>query len=529
MQHLRITSARENTAGMKLKQLQLNHRLVTYARSRWIQGLVLYGFSFAILSFIIFSTPAFLGTDDYYHARLADQIVEQRRLRLDFPWLPLTVLNNADFTDHHLLFHLYVAPWAHWGGIDGTKLAAVSIAAGIVVAVWLVLRSIDVTQPMMWALLLLGLSTPFLYRMLMVRTQGASLLILILAVNVMFRRRYLWLLPIGFGYAWLYNGFVLLIGVAGMYILSAWIIERRFEWKPLAYSTTGILCGLILNPYFPENFAFILQHLGEKVDIENGIRVGNEWYAYRTDTLLTNSRGALALFALGILRSGVGKHKRDVAEMTLLLVALLTLYMVFQSRRFIEYFPAFALLFAAASWGRGDISWQELLPAFMTRYQRSVQAVLIMALLAAGSFFVVSTIRATRADAQNVRPVDAYAGATDWLKTYTPSDALVFQTDWDDFTRLFYYDTHNTYLVGLDPTYFQRENPELWDQWLSITHGDVANPSEAIHNLFGADYVFSDRKHLSFAAQADDDPNLRLVYRDEYSLVWRIISVDDPE
>ena len=34
--------------------------------------------------------------------------------------------------------------------------------------------------------------------------------------------------------------------------------------------------------------------------------------------------------------------------------------------------------------------------------------------------------------------------------------SLVFQTDWDDFTRLFFYNTTNVYTIGLDVTYMAR-------------------------------------------------------------------------
>jgi len=487
------------------------NRESNFLKSSWLEGLALYVLCFAVLSVIIFATPAFLGTDDYYHARLATQIIDQGRLAVDFPWLPMTILNPQQFVDHHLLYHLYIAPWTWLGGINGAKLATVSIAAGVFLASWALMRQIGVRYPVFWTLALFGMSVPFLFRMLMIRTQGASLLVLILALMLLFQRRYRWLIVIGFAYAWLYNGFVLLLGFAALYTAAQWIAERRFEWQPVFYCALGIGLGLVVNPYFPHNFEFIFDHLIAKVDLGSSIRVGNEWYPYTTDMLMQNSAGALLVLALAFLRSSFGGRKRDTVENTLLFVALLTLFMVLRSRRFIEYFPAFSLLLCAAAWGRDAI----ILPRL--RWLMPVSGVAALVLL--GGLTLSSTI----SDARAARDVDTFAGASAWLQANTPSGSMVFQTDWDDFTRLFYYNTQNIYLIGLDPTYLQIENQALWDEWVAITQGRVEQPSDIIQSTFGAEYIVSDRNHADFERVVYDDPNIERVYQDDFSIIWRII------
>lgn len=512
-----------------------HHRITHLVQSTDIQAISLYIISFIILSTIIFSTPALLGTDDYYHTRIADQIVEQQQLRLNFPWLPKTILNNNDFTDHHLLFHLYIAPWVHRGGLEGAKYATVSIAAGIFVAVFILLKGIKVRYALLWALALFGVSTPFLYRMLMVRTQGASLFMLILSLHLLFQKRYHWIIPVAFGYAWLYNGFILLFGVVVLYAIAEWITNRKFEWRVIVFCGIGLILGLVINPYFPRNITFIIEHLGAKVDIDNSVQVGNEWYAYRTSTLLDNSLGAFLALLIGIIAPTLKRnHRRDSVETTLLFVMILTLYMVFKSRRFIEYFPAFALIYGAASAGRGEWEFSQLIPdwlqnrrAVVGRWQLSSQTIIstaiILLMIVMGGYLTIQNVRHTQEDARQARAVETYEGASEWLKNYSPKGTAVFQTDWDDFTRLFYYNTHNTYLVGLDPTYLQQADPALWDQWVAITQGQVIQPSEVIQTVFGCNYVISDRQHRAFEAQAEADPAMRLVYKDEFSLVWRIL------
>ncbi|MBK8023698.1 MAG: hypothetical protein IPK19_20240 [Chloroflexi bacterium] len=484
----------------------------------------LLGFAAAIV--LLSATDALISTDDYYHTRISAELIEQGTLRLDFPWLPLTILSPEAFVDHHLLYHVYLAPFVQWGGIPGAKLAQALVVGGMFAAFWLLLRTLEVRLPWLWLIALLGVSTPFLYRMLMVRTQAAAVLVLFLALYALFSRRYRWLAPIAFAFTWLYNGFILLPVFAGLYVLSAWLTDRQWVWRPLIYTAIGVAAGLVINPYFPQNITFILDHLGEKVDVAANIRVGSEWYPYTTEALLDNSLGMLLALAAGMLAPSLRKTRRDGAtgrdrvETTLLLTALVTLYMTFESRRFIEYSPAFALLFCATALGREGIAWDRLLPVFPGRrlVARAFPLMIALPILLLAGW----TMTSVRQDIEGVKDADYMAGAAAWLQANTAPGELVFQTDWDDFTYLFYHNTHNIYLVGLDPTYLQVANPTLWNLWVPITQGMVERPSVLIRDSFGASLVVSDTDHVAFAQSAENDPNLELVYRDSYSLIWQI-------
>jgi len=261
----------------------------------------------------------------------------------------------------------------------------------------------------------------------------------------------------------------------------------------------------------------ILEHLGAKTELGTDVQVGSEWYAYQTSALLDHSPGAMLALALGMLGANLRARRSDSVSTTLLLVALLTLYMLFRSRRFIEYYPAFALLFCAVTWGRGQIAPETWLP----RHRRARLPVIaalsgLVLLLTAGS---LSGAARTIRDAEDARYM---AGAAGWLAANTPAGAMVFQTDWDDFPYLFYHNTHNVYLVGMDPTYLERADSELWDLWVAITRGEIDQPSVAIQRIFGADYAVSDTRHRAFAEKARNDSGMQLVYRDETSLVWEI-------
>jgi hypothetical protein len=73
-----------------------------------------------------------------------------------------------------------------------------------------------------------------------------------------------------------------------------------------------------------------------------------------------------------------------------------------------------------------------------------------------------------------------YRGATEWFKKNTPEKSIVFNAAWDNFPQLFFMNTHNYYVVGLDMLFMYQYNPQLY--WLGRSIGDyglVCNSKES--------------------------------------------------
>lgn len=470
----------------------------------------------ALLALVQFATPGIADTDGYYHIKMG-WLIRQQGLTPAFPWLPLSILNREAFYDHHLLYHVYLALFA--GGDTppalawGAKVASVLMAALAFMAVGWLLRGQNVKWPMLWALSLLAVSEAFLYRMSMPRAQSASLLALALGLNWLLQKRYRLLLPLGFIYVWLYNAFPLLLVIAGVYVIAIGLTERRLAWQALAYPAAGIGLGLLLNPYFPENLTFILNHLAPKIGA-SATPVGNEWYPYQTWTLIENSGFALGLWVLGALGLGWRGQRLDGRTLTAFLLSVVFGFLLFKSRRFVEYFPAWVVVFAA-------LSLAPLLEAWSARWplRRVLTPALFVVVLALP---LVVTLRQARATMQAARPADLYADASNWLLQNSSPGSLVFQTDWDDFTRLFFYNTQNLYTIGLDPTYLELYDAELYAEWVRLTRGEVEQPGAVIRERFGGEYVFTDLSHKAFLKAAANDPNLIEVYRDDDAVIFAV-------
>jgi hypothetical protein len=284
---------------------------------------------------------------------------------------------------------------------------------------------------------------------------------------------------------------------------------------------------MLINPYFPDNLIFSYHHMLPKLANATSVRVGNEWYPYDTKQLMENSLPALIAFASGVLALGLSDRKIDVRTAVGLFASLLFGLMLFQSRRFVEYFPPFALIFAAFAWApllhpqpvleRSTMSFQGI----GARLQNYLPVLVLLAVIV---FSISKSIGPAREAIDRSKPYGLYANASLWLEKNTPAGSRVFQTDWDDFPRLFYYNTHNTYLVGLDPTYLQLYDADLYDLWVEITQGDVENPSKVISTTFGSQYIHTDLNHGDFLQVVSEDPGLKEVYRDDQAVIFEVVS-----
>ena len=472
------------------------------------------------MAYVQFSTPDMPDNDGYYHIKLA-YLMRTEGFKPDFPWLPLTILNETEFYDHHFLFHVALMPFTFGDLRLGAKWAAVIFSSLSFLAVWYLFHRQRIPFGWVWALALLGISEAFLYRMSITRAQSLSLGVLALGLAWMFEGKNRHLGVLAFLYVWLYDAFPLLPVLAVLYLLVVALLERRFEYKPLLFISAGVIMGMLINPYFPDNIVFSFRHMLPKLTDATSVSVGNEWYPYDTGQLLKNSLPALIAFSSGILALGLAGRKMDVHTGTVLLAALLFGLMLFQARRFIEYFPPFALIFAAFAWA--PLFWDPEL-VFASPAQPDLRKLLPEIILAfTVAFFAFKTLPAAQESMRRSKPYDLYANASAWLEENSATGDRVFQTDWDDFPRLFYYNTHNTYLIGLDPTYMQLYDQNTYDLWVLITRGEVDQPSQFIANHFHSRYVHSDLKHGNFIREAEQDPGLHEVYRDDQAVVFEVV------
>lgn len=508
----------------------------------------------AVFTKLQFSTDAICcgDFDGYYHIRWSQllwQGIRQGHFPPAFTWLPMTTLDRQGYVDHHLLFHILQIPFTWFGDLRlGAKIAAVTFASlALFSCYWLVIRY-RLSYSLVWLLALLACSAPFLYRLNMAKAPPLAIIFMVVGIYLMFEKKYIWLAPLAFLFVWTYSLFVTLCAAALIWACVIGWSERRFEWRPLVWTIVGTLAGFIINPYFPKNLRLFFEHVWMKVTVTDfSTSVGQEWYPYDSWYFLGSCFVAFAAMLVGFVAFDWSDRKR--AERPLFFLVFSTILMIasFRSRRFVEYWPPFAVLFAAFSLqaifdsvrgavvGRLPTDVMIDLQPFLDRPERTdllgreqgrdfwkiFAAALIAVILGAILF---GNIYGTRKAILDDKGPAHYEKGMAWVRGHVLPGQVIFNTDWDDFPKMFYYDTTHVYVSGLDPTYLLDKNPELSKLYEDITLGREKDPGPIIRDRFGARYVFSDNEeiHNNFYFNAMQSGWFEKVYEDDECTVLYI-------
>lgn len=516
--------------------------------------------------------------DGYYHIKWSSLLWEnfkQFKWLPSFEWLPLTVLNPKDYADHHFLFHLLQIPFLwFFEPVTAAKVATVFYATLAIFSVYWMMFRYEIKHQLVWLAALMVCSNAFFYRMNMGKAPPLTIIITILGVHLLFQRKYVWLLPLMFAFVWTYSLFPLLLFAALIWtVIIAWN-EKRFEWRPLAYAGGGMVLGNLINPYFPNNFLLFFEHFWTKFKVGSdfAVAVGGEWYPYSGMELIMNFPIALLAMLIGyILFVPKGGKLPEKAAFFLAFTTIL-LAAQFRSKRFAEYFPPFAILFAAFAWQAFtapkilelpedfkreiDPYLDAPVPTESQQWWASAKAAapwIIGILLFVFWFYnliglhkfgfdeagMIDNIKTNEPGDKYRRAMEFATGLDETGAENIPKGEIIFNCTWDDFPKLFFYDTKHRYVYGLDPNYLYSENPELYTSLKDLTEGKIDDPAPVIREKFGAYYIFADAKeNVDMIAKALDSGWVETIYEDDEARLLKIRAVkgeapddakDDPE
>jgi hypothetical protein len=508
-----------------------------------------------------FSTPAVCcgDWDGYYHIRWSQLLWEnfsQGKWLPEFKWLPLTVLNPQDYADHHFLFHLLQIPFLwFFEPVRAAKVAAVIFGSLAIFSVYVMMYRYRVSHLLLWLGALLTCANPFFYRMNMAKAPPLTIIYTVLGIYLLFERKYVWLLPLMFVFVWTYSLFPMLLIAALIWtVIIAWN-ERKVEWRPATYTFAGMVLGNLINPYFPHNLGLFFEHFITK--FKSGdftVGVGGEWYPYTGWELITHLTIAMLAMLLGYILFGPKEGKLPEKATFFLCFATVLFFAMFRSKRYAEYFPPFAILFAAFSW---QAFWAQPVVELPEDFRRDLEPFLDVEVKAVrkdpwaipqqaasiliGVFFLglmyynfigIDLEKWGLKDVKqegmitsigNNEKADKHLKAMEWVKNNIPEGELIFNADWDDFPKMFYYDQKHAYVSGLDPTYLYSKNPELSRLFDDITNGKHDDPALIIREKFGSHYIFSDiKRHPDMYAKAMESGWVEKIYEDDEDYVLKI-------
>lgn len=517
--------------------------------------------------------PMFRDPDSFYHLKMA-LLMREQGIVFDFPWLPFTTLAEH-YADHHFLYHVLLVPFVSiFGSTYGMIIATAVLAATAITLFYALLRTYGVRDAGAYVFIL-GTAAAFLFRIELAKASALSLSILFLALIAIRKERVLGLFLLAWLYVLSYGGWPILAVVVGAFVVSRVILDRLMDahpwrswasrffwtrligWRRLAWrqfsaapetrlsfaALGGLACGLVVNPYFPNNIRFYWEQIVQIAVIgrRDGVGVGSEWYPYSIGRLLGESGGAfllwmivLAVFAFmmfwpEVVKRGKGRIGREELSPIVASVALMMLFffLTLRSKRHVEYLLPFTVFSAALSMQalRTRLDLRMAHERLSSLFPRAVHVlpVVFSWFVAVFLYVGIKDIALTRNLYAQGIPWTKYERAAAWIAARAPAGSTVMHSDWDDFPMLFYRDSGRSYIAGLDPTFLYRQDPERYRLWVDITTGKVAQPVVVTRDRFRARYVLIEKDHRAMMATFDADPRAIRAYEDDDVVVFSLL------
>lgn len=535
-------------------------RLETFSRWwgqewRWLSYLVVFLLSFSLLLYYQ-ANNVFADPDSFYHAKMALLIRDAGIVR-DFPWLQLTTLGQH-YTDQHFLYHVILIPFETWlSPLMGLKLATVVFGASLLTVFYWFLRTFNIRWAFFYFVLLL-FSRPFIFRISLAKAPSTSLILLLVGLAWVFRFQIKRAAGLAFTYVWYYGGFPLFGVVTAVYVGVSILYNRlhrrmsshrfidnvlalvrrparRMRVNPnlaiLLAVVVGLAAGVIFNPYFPHNLFFYWQQLVNIgiINFRDVIGVGAEWYPYGFLALATNAAFVSLLLLLSIVAIIFRGKQMTKQTWALMLLTIFFMALTLKSRRYVEYYIPIAMLYGAfaindaLSGPKGEEllrTGRRMIQANM--WSKAIAGIFALYLLSGIGYIAGRDGVGQVADLRSGFALTKFQAVGTWMSENTPVGSRVVHSDWDEFPPLFYYDSHNTYIAGLDPTFLYKANQEQYWTWVNITLAKYSgNVYDAVTKTLGAQYVFVAQGHFGMENEIQQDGHFTLVYRDNEASVYK--------
>jgi len=494
--------------------------------------------------------------DTFYHLKLIELL--DKGIVREFPWLPFTSLGDF-FIDHHFLYHVLAYPFVKLlGSFVGIKIFTQIIFALGATFLYFLLKQIKAIWTEIWVLFLI-ISPTFVFRMHLAKAPGLSVIIVLLGIFFLIKKRYKLLGLLSALFVWAHGAWLVL-----PLIISIWVFARvafktfidnvlkeksiarlwdsfkkKEHFYPLAAVVVGCFAGMVINPYFPNNFLFLWFHNIQIGILSAGgeISVGAEWYVSSFKSILGYNGPffltfifAISLFLFNAYRlrnaGSIIKKEESADVFAMLSVALVFFVLLVRSRRHIDFFMPLAII---ATSMLVTFSADSIKPFFKAIFLQLSQvlkwliALPVVVIIFSLIFYqggILYKHRAALADGYSPRYLE---GASKWIQKNAPKDAIVFHSDWDDFPFLLYHNDEARYIIGLDATLLYVHDKERYKTWLKIIKGEFADDVVlVIKEKFGAQYVLLDNDHEILGRQLDINPKSKQVYKDFESVVFEI-------
>jgi len=480
--------------------------------------------SFLALQWVQGFEPHIYGVDGYYHMAVA-RLIRADGILHEFPWMQFSLFRDG-YADLELLHHLALAPFAGSGNHDlleaRAKAASSLFGASLLALFWFVLRRFRCPWPWFWtAALLLG-AGGFLSRLVQLRPDVLSLLLLLWAALLFSRQRQRHWPHMLLGLLFTLNGSTpqLITALALLFLAGRRLAgERPLDWRMPLFTLAGSAAGFIVHPDRGDfallvarlNWRALLAGLIDGSGVPSTVESLESKSPILESLLLHNELVVLPLAAIVLVllvrRRPAGPFAGETIALFLCSLGMLGLTVT--AARYTLHWALFTMLFSALL--LRDLRVGEPRTATPGDWRRTIlPALLLLALAGARTHDYVShrlqaeSIKAARPEMREVGAILGHEAA--------PGD-VVFHTRWVYFPQLLFYAPAQYYLVGSDPMLMLAHGDQYLDIWRSLRRGKLADSFPFVRGLFNSRWLLADSDQEQLLRRIECDPRFQCHFR----------------
>ena len=340
-------------------------------------------------------------------------------------------------------YHLLLAPFTLiFDLITAAKVLAAVVYGAFAFTLFALLKELRAIWRIIWVLLALSGSGMALYRSTLARPYLLSIVLVLAALYFILRASSQGVALASAAHALCYSMFFLVGFAPGLYFL---LCRNRKAAKILAASCIGMGLGLAVSPFFPENVRFdVAQAIlpltrGPAHDLTMELRPLNwEW--------IEPAKVVVGVWIAALVLTAFEWRKQKLSDHASLLLAMCVAALAVSLRvgRMFDLFVPLAVLFSAA------VISPWMLRSIRNRTDAAAAATVLLVLCGVN---VASAYRAIR----KAPSADRFRGVSQYLRANHPG-TLVFNTQWEQYQFLYFWNSENTYLIGIDPSFMYYED-----------------------------------------------------------------------
>jgi hypothetical protein len=488
--------------------------------------------------------------DPYYHAKHAYLMAETGNYTLVKPWLEFHFFKYAPvdaWWGYHVILALFIK---FFGLLFGAKILASALSALAFSTFYLILKSFKIKYAAAITFIYYASSYFFQFRLLSERPYISAFTVLPLGFWLISRRKFIWLFVLSAAYTVFYQLSPLIVVLAGAYVLADLYLTKKINLKPVIFTAGGVITGILIHPKALNYIYVMFVHLFQVLYLKFSgmdLNVGAELHTGNFLNFVNQNAIGLFLYLFSVaIFFGLPKTDRRIKNLDIYFLLFYSLaWFIFGLivPRGLDYWYSFAWLFIifVLNYFLATADWPRIKELISSRVNTKILVFFICAIVL--SFFLYNfTNLYGQVLQRSQETIDAdFQEANNWLLRNTPADSIVFYANWSIWPMMFYYNDHNHYIAGMDPTLLYDYDKKVYWLWRNIGSGaeycdqktcpslaparNISQIKHAFREIFRSNFIIMDNNDkwpLKNMLSADHR-DYRTVFANKKLVIYRVL------